>query len=237
MEKKSFWISLLLLFVTFAIVQKMHIGKDIIVWKKNLDKLPYTIGGMSGVDVPLGESVLKELYPDVYVFRNYISADGRTINLYIGYYGTQKGGRSAHIPEGCYPGAGWSILKESVRDVPVEEVRIKRDIRLNTLQVKRGDTRQLVYYWYQTQRDTVIVNGIQQNFNRFKSRILHNRNDGAFIRVSEDIGYVENDTNEDIENFIRQLFPLVVQYWPIEKEGGNKNRVFRDEQGTVSEVH
>jgi EpsI family protein len=218
MAKKTFWISLLLMVMTIAIVQKMHIGKDIIVWKKNLDKLPYTIGRMSGVDIPLEESVIKELDPDVYVYRNYTSTDGRIINVYIGYYGTQKGGRSAHNPEGCYPGAGWSILGESMTYVPVKLGGVKRNMTLNTLQVKRGDVNQLVYHWYQTERDTVIVNGVQQNINRFKNRLLNNRDDGAFIRISEDNGDSEGKTKKDIEEFIRQLFPLVAQYWPQEKE-------------------
>ena len=218
MAKKTFWISLLLMLATIAIVQRMHIGKDIIVWKKNLDKLPYTIGGMSGVDIPMEESVIKELDPDVYVYRNYASIDARIINVYIGYYGTQKGGRTPHNPEGCYPGAGWSILKESVSIVPIDQDGSKKDIMLNTLQVKRGDVNQLVYHWYQTGRDTVIVNGVQQNINRFRNRLLHNRDDGAFIRISEDNGDNEVKTKKDIEDFIRQLFPLVVQNWPLEKE-------------------
>jgi EpsI family protein len=218
MAKKTFWISLLLMVATIAIVQKMHIGKDIVVWKKNLDKLPYTIGGMSGVDIPLEESVIKELDPDVYVFRNYASTDGRIINVYIGYYGTQKGGRSAHDPEGCYPGAGWSILKENITNVHVDQNGSQKDIMLNTLHVKRGDVNQLVYHWYQSERDTVIVNGFQQNINRFKNRLMHDRNDGAFIRISEDNGDNEVKTKKDIEDFIRQLFPLVVQDWPVEKE-------------------
>ena len=218
MAKKTFWISLILMVATIAIVHKMHIGKDIIVWKKNLDKLPYTIDGMSGVDILMEKSVIKELDPDVYVFRNYTSADGRIINVYIGYYGTQKGGRSAHNPEGCYPGAGWSILGESMTEVPVKQGGYKRDIKLNVLQVKRGNVNQLVYHWYQTERDTVIVNGVQQNINRFKNRLLHNRDDGAFIRISEDNNDNEVKTKKDIEDFIQQLFPLVVQYWPLEKE-------------------
>ena len=103
MSKKSFWISLLLMVATLAVVQKMHTGTDVVVLKKNLDKLPYTINGMQGVDIPMDTAVVEELDTDVYLFRNYMSKDDRVINVYIGYYGTQKGGRSNHSPEGCYP--------------------------------------------------------------------------------------------------------------------------------------
>ena len=218
MSKKSFWISLLLMAATLAVVQKMHIGVDVVVWKKNLDKLPHTIDGMQGVDVPLEESVVKELDTDIYLYRNYMSKDGRIINVYIGYYGTQKGGRSAHNPEGCYPGAGWSILQEGEADIAIEHGGVKNDVVLNTIQVKKGDEKQLVYYWYQTQKSMVIRNGVQQNMNRFMNRLLYNRDDGAFIRISEDMGNNYFGSKKDIENFIKLLFPLLNKYWPQEIE-------------------
>ena len=218
MSKKSFWISLFLMIATLAVVHKMHVGTDVIVWKKNLDRIPYTINGMKGVDIPLEKSVIKELDPDVFVFRNYTSKNGRVLNVYIGYYGTQKGGRSKHSPEGCYPGAGWSILNESTTSLTVEERGVKKDVMLNTLQVKMIDDNQLVYHWYQSNRGVVVINGVQQNINRFKNRLMHNRDDGAFIRVSEDISNNFGTTKEDIENFIQHLFPLLVEYWPQEIE-------------------
>jgi len=85
--------------VTIAAVQEMHVGKNVVVWKKDLDKLPYTIGGMQGIDVPLEASVARELGTDVYVFRNYTSADGRVINVYIGYYGTRREGDPITTPK------------------------------------------------------------------------------------------------------------------------------------------
>jgi len=43
------------------------------------------------------------------VYRRYADADGRVIQLYIGYYGTAKGGRPSHVPQYCYTGHGYSI--------------------------------------------------------------------------------------------------------------------------------
>ncbi len=224
MSKKSFWISLLLMTATLAVVQKMHIGTDVVVWKKNLDKLPYTIDGMQGVDIPLEGSVIRELNTDVYLYRNYMSKNGRVLNVYIGYYGTQKGGRSNHNPEGCYPGAGWSILQEGETNIAIEHGGVKNDVVLNTIQVKKGDEKQLVYHWYQTQKSMVIRNGVQQNMNRFKNRLLYNRDDGAFIRISEDMGNNYFESKKDIENFIKLLFPLLNKYWPQEISGTVKKQ-------------
>ena len=218
MKKINFGVSLVLIFATFIIVQKMPTGTDVVVSKKNLDKLPYTIGGMQGVDIPLKMEILKELDTDVYIFRNYVSKDGKVINVYIGYYGTQKGGRSNHNPEGCYPGGGWSILQEGKSNIAIEHSGVRNEIVLNTLLVKQSDEKQLVYHWYQSEGNKVVVNGIQQNIHRFKSRLLYNRDDGAFIRVSKSISDNYPETKKDIENFIQHLVPLLVEYWPQEKE-------------------
>jgi hypothetical protein len=77
MVKKSFWASLILLIATFVVVKGMHLGTNVEVWKKNLDSLPSAIGRLNSIDIPLEESVIKELDPDVYVFRNYTSEIGR----------------------------------------------------------------------------------------------------------------------------------------------------------------
>jgi EpsI family protein len=218
MPKKSFWITLILLIATGGVLLKLHVGADIEVYRKNLDKLPSMINGMQSIDIMLEESVVKELDPDVYVFRNYILKDGSIINLYIGYYGTQKGGRSTHNPDACYPGAGWAILSEGHSTVRVANGDKWSDIVLNTMQVSKIDKQQLVYHWYQTDKSEVVVNGIQQNLHRFKSRLLRNRDDGAFIRVSIDYHGNYQDKKREIEGFIQKLFPLIIQYWPQERE-------------------
>jgi EpsI family protein len=218
MAKKNFWITLILLIVTGAVVLKLHNGADVVVYQKNLDKFPCTINGIQSVDIPLEESVIKELDPDVYVFRYYILKDGSRINVYIGYYGTQKGGRSSHNPDACYPGAGWAIMNESNSTISIENSGKRSDIVLNTLRVTKGDEQQLVYHWYQTDKSIVVANGIQQNLYRFRNRLLYNRDDGAFIRVSKDYHGSYQDTKKDIEGFIQQLFPLLIQYWPKENE-------------------
>ncbi len=217
MRKISFWVSLILIVATFLFVQQMHLGTDVFVWKKNLDKIPSTIDGMKGIDIPLEQTIINELDPDVFVYRNYLSSDGRTINVYIGYYGTSKGGRSRHTPEGCYPGSGWAILNESKSSIHINSADGENSITLNTIQVKKGDEEQLVYHWYQSDKSLVIVNGIQHNLNRFRRRLLYNRDDGAFIRVSMDVMNSYSETREYIESFISKLFPLIIEFWPEER--------------------
>jgi len=217
MSKRDFFISLILLAATLITVRTMHVGTDVVVVKKNLDRIPYTLDGMHGIDIPLEESIIRELDPDVVVYRNYISENRKPITIYIGYYGTRKGGRSTHTPEGCYPGAGWAILKEQKVTMPIDS-RVGEVVTLNCLWVNRGNERQLVYHWYQSDKSKIIATGMQQNLNRFKRRLFHNRDDGAFIRVSQEIQGDDAQTKGQIEQFIKQLYPLLIKFWPEETE-------------------
>jgi len=196
----------------------LHLGTDVVVVSKNLERLPYTISNFQGVDLSMDENILRILDTDVYLFRNYVTQGGDPITLYIGYYGTKKGGRSDHNPEGCYPGAGWSILSEGRTQIFIPDKQWNRAVDLNILEVKKDNATQLVFHWYQSDRDKVIVSGVQQNIHRFISRLLSNRDDGAFVRVSMNIHGDKARTRDDIERFIKQLFPLIAEYWPQEEE-------------------
>ncbi len=218
MGHKSFIIAFLLIMFTYGVVHNLHLGTDVVVVNKNLNRLPYTINDFQGIDISLDENIVKILDTDVYLFRNYVSQGGAPITLYIGYYGTKKGGRSDHIPEGCYPGSGWSILAEGRTRIVIPGERWSRTVVLNTLEVKKDDATELVYHWYQSERDKVILSGLQQNMHRFMSRLMSNRDDGAFVRVSMNNHGDKARTRDDMERFIRELFPLIAEYWPQEEE-------------------
>ena len=215
MKKKNFWISLTLIIITFIIIKSLGAGKDVIVVDKKLDRLPEIISGLYSTDIPLDEMVAKELDPDVYIFRNYTSDNGRVINVYIGYYGTNKGGRTGHNPEACYPSTGWAILNEKKETI---DIGGNKKITVNAMLVKKENKSQFVYHWYQSDGTHVVRSGIQQNLNRFRKMILKNRDDGAFIRVAMDVDGNEQEAKYEIEKFIRQLFWLISEYWPEEKE-------------------
>lgn len=218
MKKSSFWISCLCLIIAFIIIQKVQVGTNVIVVEKNLDKFPYNIGEYKASDISLEDSVVRILDTDAYIFRNYSKKVGKPVTLYIGYYGTKKGGRSTHTPAGCYPGSGWGIIEEKKVPVPIKPDGEQRSLQLNMMLVSKGDARQLVYYWNQTNKNQVLTTGIQKNLSRFKNRLLYNRNDGAFIRVSQEIDQGISSTKASLEAYIQEVFPLIIEYWPEEQD-------------------
>jgi len=218
MIKKSYPISLIIILSALIFLFRLKIGTDVIVVDKRFDEFPRQIGVYYSFDISMESNVIKELDTDDYLFRKYISPKGDSVSLYIGYYGTKKGGRSDHNPEGCYPGAGWAIEGEEKVELTVKNSDSIHRVVLNRMDVSKAGANEIVYYWYQTNRDKVISSGIQLNINRFLSRLIYHRNDGAFIRVSAEMNGNPEQTKKTIEQFIYDIYPLIVDFWPLEKD-------------------
>ncbi len=154
-------------------------GKPKVV-ETNLEKLPMEISGMQGVDDSFPESIYRDLNADMNVYRHYRSRDGGQVDLYIGYYGTAKGGRTLHNPIGCLSSQGWG-LQES-REIKLKCGNYPDGVPVNYLLSTKGDSSITMIYWYQSAGTKVLSNGIRQNIQRFKDMIFRNRNDGALSR-------------------------------------------------------
>ena len=203
---------LVTLFLTVAISMR---GKPAVV-ETNLEKLPMVISGMQGVDDFFSESVYRELNADITVYRHYRSSDGGQADLYIGYYGTAKGGRTAHNPIGCLPGQGWG-LQES-REIKLKCGYYPDGVPVNYLLSTKGDSSITTIYWYQSAGTKVLSNGIRQNIRRFQDMIFRNRNDGAFVRVTLIADKKDAGTAKiRAESFSEQILNVLPNYWPIEK--------------------
>jgi len=173
----AFRISLVLLGV--ALAGTVYLGRrtSFAVTEMRLDGVPLRIGTMAGTEMRFDDSVYRVLNADGNILRNYQWPDGQVINLYIGYYGTAKGGRASHVPQYCYTGQGWSIGKwdkAAIGLVGGETIEVNRMI------VKKRGERQLVYFWFQS--DTAVMRtGWGLNWHKLKQRLVHNRNDGALV--------------------------------------------------------
>jgi len=207
MQNKSFYISLFLLLVTITGVFLISRRGQPVVVATNLENLPMEIASFKATEDFLPESVYKVLNADKHVYRHYRSDDGSQVGLYIGYYGTAKGGRTGHNPYACLPGAGWGIID-------VHKVKLKVDyysngVEINYVLARKGETYESVLHWYQSDRDKILATGIQQNIQRFLGRVLENRNDGAFIRVSSFTDKRHIEEANKLTKFFAEIVKLV----------------------------
>ena len=162
------------------------------------------------------DSVYAVLNADANLLRNYVSPATREwTNLYIGYYGTAKGGRASHLPQFCYTGQGWAIEDWDVVSLNSPDLG---PVRINRMVVRKGIERQLVYFWFQSENQ-VMATGLEQNWYKFHHKFLYDRNDGAFVRVSLPFPHgKEADTEEKARAFSQAIMPLVAQHWPVERQ-------------------
>ena len=84
---------------------------------RELAQLAPSLGSWSSEDVPVDDDVARMLRADFNVQRAYRHSLGDVVFLYVGYYGTARGGRPEHTPWVCYPSTGWEILASRVVSV------------------------------------------------------------------------------------------------------------------------
>lgn len=214
-NNKNFIILFTLLFLCAALVLTIARRGDPVVGKTNLENLPMQIAGYQGEQDSFSQAVYDTLNADLHVYRHYRSEDDTTLSFYLGYYGTAKGGRTGHNPYACMPGAGWGILqKGTVRVFPT----YKPDgVDVNFVVAGKDGVNNVMLHWYQAAGTKILATGLEQNIQRFIGRVLHNRNDGAYIQVNS------LATNKDIPilkdklaNFVQEMMELLPHYWPEE---------------------
>lgn len=207
-------VSLFLIGLTLLGICYVAVRPDLVVTETRIEHLPLQVGSLTGMEMRFEDSVYAVLNADANVLRVYHSPAGDPITLYIGYYGTAKGGRASHLPQYCYTGQGWSIEKWDF--MSLDSLSAGRH-RINRMIVKKGVERQLVYFWFQSQA-TVMATGWEQNWYKFQHRLLHNRNDGAFVRVSMNLPPGEEEQIEQKASLFSQaVMPLVSRFWPEER--------------------
>jgi len=214
---KPFSLSLAILLVTAAVAALVAARGVPVVVRTNLDNIPMKIAGYKGIKDSFSQNVYDELNADAHVYRHYTNDQGERVDLYIGYYGTAKGGRTGHNPYACLPGAGWAILERD--EVTLKNERYPDGVRVNYILSRKGSSYEVVYHWYQSAEDKVLQSGIEQNIQRFVGCVFYNRNDGAFVRVSAPATQASIDKKrKSAKRFAGRILGVLPDYWPVEKE-------------------
>jgi exosortase D (VPLPA-CTERM-specific) len=189
--------------------------EEIVPQRQALSTFPLRISEWRGTEMGLERMVLDELKLDDYVLASFSSPSSQLpIELYVAYYGSQRKGASVHSPRACLPGGGWRI--DEFDQYRVEGVGpFGEGINVNRSVIIMGDSRQLVYYWFQ-QRGRNITNEYLVKWYIFWDAITMNRTDGALVRlvtaVPEGADIAEYDNK--LKEFLRTVDPQLSYYLP-----------------------
>ena len=196
-----------------ALAWSLQLRPALAVDVQPLVELPTRVGSWRFVeDVPTEPAIEAELAADLNLHRVYLGPAAEPIWLYVGYYGTERGGRPEHTPQFCYPSQGWAIASDRVLDVTPRD-----HLRVNEYVVERNGERQLVHFWYRSHLRTGMLGGLDQNLDRIVGRIAYGRADGALIRLSTPIGPEgEVPARGRLISFASELDPMFASHWPEE---------------------
>lgn len=180
---------------------------------KPLTTFPTEIGEWKGKVNYFDDDVYTVLGVDDSILVNYRNDDGRNIQLYIGFYQSQREGDLIHSPKNCMPGGGWNITNVEVEEVNVPELdpASKKLIRLD---LENGPHKQKVLYWYHS-RGRIINSEYWQKIYLVVDSITKQRTDGSFVRLITNA----SDTGDDIalqelKEFAKLIFPIINKYLP-----------------------
>ena len=164
--------------------------------RQSFDGFPLQIERWSGRQFELETRVLEVLRVDDYVLRQYQDGQGLPLELYIGYYKSQRQGATYHSPKNCLPGSGWAFLYTGTIDLHVTPPP-GPPVEINKFIIQKGLDKQLVLYWYQD-RGRIITSEYWAKVYMVWDAIWRNRTDGAFVRITVPF------TGEDEERAVMQ---------------------------------
>jgi EpsI family protein len=186
--------------------------------RKPLAGFPMQIGGWTGRDAPFGDRVVDLLGVDDHLSRSY-ALKSALVGVYVGFYQSQREGKTIHSPLNCLPGAGWNPLSRDSLRIPIDDGTNSgtRTIEVNRLTIQKGPSRQVVLYWYQS-HGRIVANEYLGKAYTFLDAIRLNRTDAAMIRVISPIATSGNQPEQVAERaaveFVQSAFPLLSRYLP-----------------------
>lgn len=174
-----------------------------VVSPQPLRNLPNAVGNWNAQEQPLPEQIVQAVGVSDYVNRVYIRPSNPPVQLYVGYYASQRTGDTMHSPKNCLPGAGWDPIYAGYATIPLPSAQ---EIVVNEYVIQKDLNKQMVWYWYQG-RGRVIASEYAGKFWMVTDAILRNRTDGALVRLITPMRDGDAKARTRLTEFAQSLFP------------------------------
>lgn len=178
--------------------------------RQPLGHLPTTMDGWEGKDVPLEARIVSALGVSDYINRAYVGTDRQPVDLYVGYYRSQRTGETIHSPKNCLPGAGWEPVRAGRLAIPMAGAL---KIVVNEYLVEKGPAQYLVLYWYQS-HGRVIASEYSGKAWLVFDAITRNRTDAALVRVLTTTRNGEEQARAHVVQFVQEIYPRLNTFIP-----------------------
>ena len=187
---------------------------EIIPDRMDFSGFPERIGPWNGEGVRMEQIYIDELKFDDYILADYSDGNGAPVNFYAAYYGSQVTGESSHSPRNCLPGGGWQITSSEAKEIPGVTIG-DTPLVVNRFEIRKGDFRQLVYYWFQG-RNRIDTNEYIVKWHLFWDALTKSRTDGALVRLTILVapGAEIAEADKRLASFAKEVSGLLVDYIP-----------------------
>lgn len=177
---------------------------------------PRTLGEweQSGPRQFLSQDVADSLGADDYHQVDFVRDGGAaSVGLFMAWYDDQSEG-GVHSPEICLPGSGWEIAWLERSDI-TRQVETDTPFRVNRAIIQKGETRMMVYYWFQ-QKQRRIAWDFAAKYWLMVDGIRTGRTDGALIRLTTPIIPGESDAvaEERLLDILNELLNPLPRFVP-----------------------
>jgi EpsI family protein len=179
-----------------------------------LQSFPTHLSTWTGTDIAIQKDVLEVLGPGDFLLRVYQNPAERQpfVDLFIAYFPSQRTGDTIHSPKHCLPGSGW---------LPVKSSRVTLSLPghipfpANRYVIAKGDSRQLVLYWYWA-HDRGVASEYWAKFYLVADSMRMNRSDGALVRITTPMysGETAEAAEQRLLPFAGDVAPLLDSYIP-----------------------
>ena len=204
-----FFVTVATLLAGIALLHGVSHGEPVPL-RQPLGQLPMAMDGWLGQDDPLEARIVSVLGVSDYVNRAYMNSGGQRVDLYVGYYQSQRTGETIHSPKNCLPGAGWEPVRSGRLTIPMAATPA---IGVNEYLVEKGPAQYLVLYWYQAHRRVIASEYSGKAWLVFDA-ITRNRTDAALVRVLTPTRNGEDQARARVVQFVQEIYPRLNTFIP-----------------------
>lgn len=159
------------------------------------------------------KEVIETLQADDLLNGDYYIPGVANMNLFVAAFRSQRNGKAPHSPKNCLPGAGWVQQTSTTENLALPD---GNTLEVNRYVVAKGDSRSLVYYWYQS-RDRAVANEYKAKYYVVADAIRYNRTDTALVRVVAGAGNTPEQlaaADKYAQDFILKTYPHLREFLP-----------------------
>ena len=208
----TFVISVLLL-LAVAILSWNTSALPPVMVRGGISSFPLEFAGWKGRSERVDPEIIERSGAEESFQGFYVSNKNENMSLYVGYRSTAflENENFFHSPTVCLPSSGMKVLGTATHRIT--DVPFFRDIKVTKMIVERMDTRQLVYFWFQTKDKA----SYDKNINRFHLALHAIKRDNThdlFIRPITIISKDESveDAEARMDKFVRGMMEALLEF-------------------------